>query len=173
MGKFVDMTGQRFGRLLVVSRAADNKWIQVKWLCRCDCGNEKSVSRRELINGDTKSCGCVRREVTSKRSKTHGLRNHKLYHVWSGIKDRCTNPNAPLFAYYGGRGIKVCDEWMGSFETFFSWASEGYIPGLTIERKNNAGDYEPSNCEWATRKQQANNRRAPGTVKAIKRLRKA
>lgn len=121
-----DMTGERYGKLVVVSRVDDPRH-GTRWLCKCDCGNDKIVVRRHLIRGMTKSCGCSKREFISDARTTHGMRKTRLYRIWTGVKDRCLNENSKYRKRYGGRGITICDEWKDSFEAFRDWALEnGY-----------------------------------------------
>jgi len=138
------------------------------WLCKCDCGNEKVVCTGDLTRRrrPTKSCGCLVKEAVSRattnRNLIHGLSSHPLYILWGGMKNRCTYKSNREFHVYGGRGIKVCDEWLlpngEGFINFYNWSIDKWEPGLTINRINNDGNYEPSNCNWLTRKQQANNK---------------
>ena len=160
MSNFIDMTGRRFGRLVVLERAGSDAHGKPTWLCRCDCGRETTVDGTSLRRGRTMSCGCYQREIVSRANKTHGMRGTRLYRVWAGMKTRVMNENAPNFKFYGGRGISVCDEWL-EFEPFQSWAlANGYTDSLTIDRINVNGDYEPGNCRWVTKAQQHNNMRS-------------
>lgn len=168
MSKLIDLTGQRFGRLTVLERAKNDKLGRARWLCRCDCGKEKIVSGTNLRSGQTRSCGCLSKEMSVKnglksrigeRSLKHGDFGSKLYGVWAGMKRRCQNPNTTYYKDYGGRGIKVCNEWQ-NYEAFKEWALEsGYKEGLTIERIDVNGNYCPNNCKWIPLSAQNANKR--------------
>ena len=150
MGNAKDLTGLRYGRLVAIERAPNSKSGRTVWKCRCDCGNEKCVLETALQQGLTKSCGCLR----------PGLRNTRLYSIWSHMKQRCENPNSNRFCYYGARGIVVCSEWKDDFLAFYQWAmNNGYDDALSIDRIDTNGNYEPSNCRWATATMQNRNRR--------------
>lgn len=158
-----DYIGKRFGRLTVIGRLPSRGHGKgTKLICRCDCGNETEVFASNLTRGHTTSCGCLKREIVAAGAHTtHGKRQTRLYEIWRSMKQRCTNPNKINYARYGGRGIKVCSEWMESFEAFYEWATtHGYKDDLSLDRINNDGNYEPGNCRWATPKEQAANRRS-------------
>ena len=166
MGKFIDLTGQRFGRLTVVERAksyvdANGRTKDAQWICKCDCGNITHPIRNcQLRSGNTKSCGCLSSRLSiSKINTTHGMSKTRLYRIWKAMKDRCYRSNNSQYKYYGGRGIVVCDEWLRDFQTFHDWAmANGYEEHLTIDRKNNNGNYEPDNCRWITNALQQSNK---------------
>lgn len=160
---FKDLTGQKFGRLTVISRSephiSKGGFVIVQWNCQCECGKICTVKSQSLTTGKTKSCGCLARELTSKRSRTHNKTHSRLFNIWSNMKGRCYNKNNQKYYRYGARNITICDEWKDNFETFYEWSmNNGYADDLSIDRINNDGNYEPSNCKWATNIEQANNK---------------
>lgn len=160
MGRVEDLKGNKYGKLETIKYIGKNGTKQSWWECRCDCGNTKNVRASDLKRGKTKSCGCIQEEFVSNLNKTHGLTGEPLYTVWQNIKARCYNENNPRYEDWGGRGVKMCDEWKDDFESFYSWAlGNGYKDGLSIERIDNNGNYEPGNCCWIPNKKQASNTR--------------
>lgn len=159
-----DITGQRFGRLVAIEPIGRDKQGYIIWRCKCDCGNEKSVTTKYLGKG-TSSCGCFSKEVHDKARTKHGKRFTRLYAIHKGIKDRCLNPNHPTYKNYGNRGIKICDEWLNDFEAFEKWAlANGYDENApkgqcTLDRIDVNGNYEPSNCRFVSMKEQERNKR--------------
>lgn len=163
MSRVIDLTNQRFGKLIAMSMHSADSYGRKKWLCLCDCGNSSIVSSDNLRRGHTLSCGCVKAKRAAEASITHGHTSIMVspeYRAWVHMKTRCYNVNASNYYLYGGRGIKVCDRWFNSFENFF--ADMGMRPSAehSLDRYPNVnGDYELSNCRWATKIEQARNKR--------------
>lgn len=159
MAKVKDLTGKRFGRLVVIELAGKSANGKYQWKCKCDCGNYIIVKGNSLTTGHTKSCGCLEKETKRVVNTVHGLRKRPLYKVWLNMKDRCYNPNNSHFKYYGGKGIIVCNEWKNDFKTFYDWmSSNGYKEGMSIDRINNSLGYSPSNCRVIPFREQSSNR---------------
>jgi len=154
-----DLTGQKFGRLTVIEKTGKRLCGHIVWKCQCECGNIAEVMGRNLLTGHTKSCGCLEKEINEKIHIKHGDARHgkgkkraRLYWVWTYMKQRCLNPNYKSFKYYGGRGIKVCDEWKNDYPAFKKWAlANGYDEELSLGRIDPDGDYCPENCQWIIR----------------------
>lgn len=158
--KKYNLIGQRFGRLVVVAEAEPGKGRRRRWRCQCDCGGETITSTYHLTHEQTKSCGCLTAERARERHLRHGGKGTRLYNIWKNMRQRCNNPKNPDFTLYGARGVTVCEEW-DDFAVFRDWAeSHGYRDELTLDRIEPDGNYEPSNCRWATwREQRLNQRR--------------
>ncbi len=162
-----DVTGKRFGKLLAVKFTSGTAASRGYWLCKCDCGTQKKITGGNLRSGRVKSCGCLNSEVSSLRYQTvnlsHGKTGTPEFSAWLMMKSRCSNANNHAYHHYGGRGITVCDRW-AKFEAFLDDMGPRPTPAHSIDRINNDGSYEPGNCRWATRKEQANNRRTNRTL---------
>jgi len=167
-----DLVGSKFGRLSVESRAEPKPTHhgQIAWVCLCECGKRHESVSRDLRSGRVKSCGCWKADLCRAANTTHGCagRTKKLkeYRIWSEMIQRCTNKKSARWYTHGGRGIKVCDRWRESFEAFLEDMKVRTSPGLSLERRDNNGDYTPENCYWATKEQQGRNRRTNHVITA-------
>lgn len=159
MGITLDLTGQRFTRLVALEKAGQNEHKRQLWLCECDCGNKLVLSSNALNRGNTRSCGCLKLQVIGERRRTHGKSNSPEYNNWMAMKSRCCNTDNQDYALYGGRGIRVCKRWANSFENFLADMGTRPPGKNTIERVNTDGHYTKDNCCWATQRQQTRNKR--------------
>jgi len=160
MGKLKDLTGRRFGRLIVIKRGP-NEGNKTIWICKCDCGTIRSMISDALLQNKSKSCGCLHQEIVTK----HGDWRTRFYNTWGHMIQRCLNPKNPSYKYYGGRGITFCDRWL-KYENFKKDMYDSYLEHFnkhngdtSIDRKDNNGNYELSNCHWATQREQNCNQR--------------
>lgn len=152
----IDLKGQKFGRLVVLEEdTVRTRTGSLKWVCSCTCGTIKSVIASDLKTGNTRSCGCLKKESYTK----HGLSKHPLYVVWVGMRGRCYDPKSPSYYNYGGRGVKVCDYWLEDFMNFYNDMSPTYKDDLQLDRINNDGNYLKENCRWVTVAQNLHNKR--------------
>lgn len=165
---FIDITGQKYGRLTAIRLVTKgSRRAKAKWLFRCECGNEIECTANRVRSGTTKSCGCLKREISSQTGKvtiqemhkkqvTHGYTGTRIYRTYKNMKSRCYNLHVKCYPYYGGKGITVCDEWLKNPQTFIEWAlTHGYTDNLTIERIDSDKGYSPDNCEFITQAEQA------------------
>ena len=164
MQKRTTLYGMKFGRLTAIEPIRDPNRHRYNWRCVCECGNEVIVPSFKLKSGHTKSCGCLISDILKERNKASVKpRNQRLYRIYYGMMSRCFNKKYEAYKHYGARGITVCDEWAGHFYDFEAWAkTHGYEEPLTLDRIDNDGNYEPSNCRWTTMKVQSNNRHRAG-----------
>lgn len=167
MGKFIDITGQKFGRLTALDHTRLDGRKEIYWRCTCECGGSKYVMSQNLRTGKIQSCGCLLRETTGKRRRTHGQsrsvpggKASPEYRAWTAMRERCNYPKAVGYKNYGGRGITVCAEWQEDFQAFFDHIGPRPSPKHSVDRVDNEGHYEPGNVRWATRAEQARNTRA-------------
>ena len=168
MGRLIDLTGERFGRLTVTALAGRNGRRQSLWTCDCSCGKQFVALGYNLRNGNTSSCGCLRTELNRTRSTTHGLAYSVESTAWRNMIQRCTNPLVDSYVYYGARGIEVCREWLESFEAFYQHVGSRPSPLHSLDRKDNDGNYAPGIVRWATAKEQRANRRPYGSANAAR-----
>jgi hypothetical protein len=156
--RLIDLTNRKFGRWTVIGRA-ETRLGKVRWMCVCECGERRTVSATSLVQGTSKSCGCLKREAPP-WNKTHGESRYSSaeYQVWVAMRQRCLNRKCRAYGRYGGRGITICARWLESFEAFLADVGRKPSARHSLDRINNNGDYEPSNCRWATPAQQNRNR---------------
>lgn len=158
MAKLIDLTGRRFGRLVVVERGANRKNGSARWVCKCDCGRITVVNAYHLKSGHTTSCGCFHNENAAFIMEKHLMCNTRIYQIWAGIKKRTTHTSCKDSKYYVKKGVDICEAW-NEFEVFYQWAIEnGYDDNLTIDRIDGSRGYSPENCRWVTQKVQCNNK---------------
>lgn len=156
-----DLSGQKFGRLTAIKFVdVNHKNRKAMWICKCDCGNTLLVESSQLTSGNTKSCGCIKKDLNKTRAVKHGYYNSRLYKIWYDMKRRCYDKRRTEYKYYGGSGIQVCDNWLDNYINFYNWAkNNGYADNLTIERIDYSKNYCPENCKWIPQKDQTQNSR--------------
>jgi len=162
MNRFIDLTGQRFGKLIVDKYIGKNKWRHIRWLCSCDCGNKSEISGCNLLSGKTKSCGCFAKQIKTKHGYAKRNKKLRVYQIWCDMKKRCNNKNAQFYRDYGGRNIKVCYRWANKKNGFQNFLEDMGEPPSTkhqIDRINNSLGYYKENCRWVTSKENNRNRR--------------
>ena len=165
MVKQYDLTNKKYGRLLVIEK--DNTSKRTKWICKCKCGNIKSIYHSHLISGATTSCGCYQKEKAKEYKTKHNMTHTSLHNRWKSMKQRCLNTNCKAYKNYGARGIKICDEWL-EFNNFYNWSiNNGYDEKLELDRIDNDKDYSPSNCRWVTPLINNHNRRITAKIDGI------
>ena len=159
--KFVDLTNFKYGKLTVIKKTNEKtKDNKILWLCQCKCGNTITLQTYAILSGRTRSCGCLRPELSKKLFSGVRQENLRLYRIWTGIKQRCYNEKYNDYKDYGAKGVIMCEDWKNNYESFYIWAiNNGYSDSLSIDRIDTTGNYEPNNCRWADDETQANNKR--------------